>query len=1353
MKRFLQLLPLLLLSFIVKGQEVFYEYARNHSFIENKGQWPEDVFFKNKIDGGNMWVQQGGILFQLQDYSKLEESHASMKPFEGEVTFREALIKLQFVGALNVDKVEKKGKSEYYYNYFIGNDKSKWASEVYSYDEFNLKNLYSGIDLHFVAEKEQLKYEFIVSPNSQPNQIQLKYSFHKGLKINRNGDLIIQSELGEIIEKKPYAYQIINGKITEVQCNYELSGNIVKFKLGDYNKRVALVIDPVLVFATYSGALSDNFGMTATYGYDGTAFNGGTVYGNSFPMPDPNSYNTTSNMTVVNVNVVTTDAFISRYSADGTAMLWSTFFGGGDNTQGTDLPHSLICDQNNNIYVFGTTSSLDLPIVNGFQTTHGGGTPLAISYNGVNFGTVGSDMYVAKFSANGHNLLGSTYVGGDQNDGVNYMISGGNYGNPAAYDSLSTNYGDQFRGEIMLDSMNNIIVGSCSRSANFPTANAFQSTLAGESDGVLFKIKNDFTSLLFSSFFGGTKQDAIYSVKIDSSYNMVFSGGTTSLDLSVTPGAYQSSYNGGTADGFIGKLSPDGTILTHATYIGTPNYDQTFFVEIDRLDNVFVLGQSNGGSFPVISAGYSNPNSSQFIAKLNPDLTAIMSSTVFGSGSPTFDISPSAFLVDICGNMYVSGWGGNVLQGSPPISGMPVTPDAFQSTPPNGYDFYLTVLDKGFNGLLYGSYLGGHLAKEHVDGGTSRFDKNGVVYQCVCGGCGGHSDFPTTPGAWSNQNLNSNCNALLFKFDFNLIPNAEFTIDQSIGCTPFVVEFTNFSSDSDTYMWDFGNGVKDSLTFEPIKTYTVPGTYHVMLTVTDSICLLTDTAYITIEVYPDIDLEAITDIYLCNADSIILTADANGSASSFVWSDNINFTNMLNPNTSDSIAVVFNPSSDYYYVKASNNGCNEIDSVFVNYTIAEAHAAGDVNLGCTPLEVNFSHTSTDFDSFVWDFDNGNSNSTSSDPTVIFTLPGTYEVLLIVKDINCNIPDTSIVTIEVYPSITLTTTSDFDLCEPIPISLEANTNGTADHFIWSTNANFTDTLNNPLTDSIVIINNPVEGYYYVLASNDGCSQIDSVRVHFTSSDLSLVGNTNLCLGDETVITAMENNPLIHFTNFIWSPSSIITSGNGTNSVTVRPNNTQYLYITANASNGCTITDSILISVSDIDESTVFAFASDSIIPEGQKVTLWAEPDGYSYLWFPSGDVDHPNAQETDASVHGKTEFIVFVTDGICAKSASVWVATFPYTCSEPYIFVPNAFSPNGDGDNDILYVRSMIIRDMVFRIYDRWGEKVYESTSMHNGWDGTFRDKKLKPDVYDYYLDGHCIDGQEFLIKGNITLIR
>ena len=546
------------------------------------------------------------------------------------------MVHLNFIGANEVTNIEKHGATPNYYNYFLGNDKNKWASEVRGYSEAIMYDLYDGVDLKLIEELEQLKYEFHVQPNVDPNVILAEYAGQDNISLGKNGNLIVATSLGQIIEEKPYAYQIVNGNVREVSCEFIIDKNRVKFKLGDYNPHVKLIIDPVLIFATYAGSITDNFGMTATYGYDQTAFSGGVIYGNAYPTPDNNAYDVTSNFTVANGPVYgITDVFISHYSADGTTMLWTSFIGGGDQNQGTETVHSLICDLNNNIYLFGATSSLDFPIQNGYQTAHAGGTDLANFYqNGVYYQTAGTDIYVAKISANGQNLMGSTYFGGSLNDGVNYKSNmpvnaqNGTYYAASQYDSLTSNYGDQFRGEIMLDKNGNCMVATCTKSTDFPTLNAFQPSNAGKQDGVIFKLSSDLSTLQWSSYFGGSQNDACYSVKIDSSDNVLFTGGTCSSDLSNMAGGWQSTYNGGSTDGFVMKLSPDGLNITNGSYIGTPNYDQSYFVEIDRANNVYLLGQSLGGAFPIFNSGFVNPNSSQFVMKLDSNLAVLTLSLI-----------------------------------------------------------------------------------------------------------------------------------------------------------------------------------------------------------------------------------------------------------------------------------------------------------------------------------------------------------------------------------------------------------------------------------------------------------------------------------------------------------------------------------------------------------------------------------------------------------------------------------------------------------------------------------------------------------------------------------------------------
>lgn len=1170
------------------GQEIEHKHSVHHAFIQNKGQWNSNILFKTRFQGGNLWVEQGKLLFHLQDYSAYQKAHGNPMFVAGSDSYSQHVVHLNFAGANQVKNITQEKPTSNYYNYFIGNDPSKWASNVRGYSEATLHDLYNGIDLKLIEENEALKYEFHVLPGIDPSIIQLNYAGQNTIEVDKKGNLLVKTPLGVIQENKPYAYQIKNGKIIEVACSFEVKASDVRFKLGNYDPQLALVIDPTLIFATYSGSVTDNFGMTATYGYDGTAYSAGTIYGNSYPTPDPNAYDVTSNFTVQNVfNSVTTDAFISKYAADGTTMLWTTFLGGGDNTQGTETSHSLICDQNNNVYIYGVTSSTDFPIQGGFQSNHGGGSFLNINSNGTNFGSTGTDIFVAKISANGQSLMASTYVGGSANDGANYNISGGNY--PAsAYDSLTSNYGDQFRGEIMLDAAGNCIIASCTRSTNFPTQNPIQANNAGMQDGVIFKLNNTLSSMIFSTYIGGSNNDACYSVKIDSSFNIVFSGGTNSTNLPATSGAWQSTHNGGKADGFVGKLNPSGTILQRISYVGTSNYDQAFFVEIDRNDNVFLLGQSRGGLFPVVNATYSNPSSGQFIAKMSPDLSTMLNSTVFGNGNSNINISPSAFLVDNCGNIYVSGWGANILQ-STPLNGMAVTPNAFQPNPPNGFDFYLMVLNRTFSSLLYGTYLGGSSAGEHVDGGTSRFDKNGIVYQSVCGGCGGVSDFPTSANAWSNTNLSSNCNNIIFKFDFEITPKAEFTADQTSGCAALDITFNNTSSEDDSYVWDFGNGNLDSTTFNPEITYTNPGIYDVYLYVTDSICQTTDTAKLTITVY----------------DSLML------------------------------------------YL---------VDTI-------------------------------------------------------------------------------------------------QLCVPSPVTLTGNSFGTANQFHWSTNNQFTDQLNANLSDSTLTVTPQTSTIYYLQISNPDCSIYDSVVVEFISSSLELSGDDGICAGEQTTVTATNLNPSISF-NYVWSPSSIIVNQPNSNIVTVNPTTSQYVYVVASSNNGCVVEDSMFITVSNLGNVNVVASSDQYLVPPSTSVVLTGTPStGYAFTWSPTDGMSNSTLAQTNALIEQTITYTYTVSDPFCSKSDTLQIKVLEYVCGDEFVYIPNAFSPNGDGDNDVLYVRSKLIDQMVFRIFNRWGELVFESTSRSDGWDGTFKGMPCDPDVYDYYLKGTCVGGEETLIKGNITLLK
>ncbi len=273
---------------------------------------------------------------------------------------------------------------------------------------------------------------------------------------------------------------------------------------------------------------------------------------------------------------------------------------------------------------------------------------------------------------------------------------------------------------------------------------------------------------------------------------MYVTGGTASSDFPVTAGVLYPTYRGGSADGFVSVLSSGGNTLMRSTFLGTTAYDQSYLIETDVSNNIYVFGQTRG-AYPVIGAGvYSNPNSAQFIHKMNGNLTATIFSTVIGTGSANPNISPTAFLVDSCESIYIAGWGRCAVFGHPnsnTVNGMPITANAIQPTT-DGCDFYFMVLKPDAKGLTYATFYGenGGLEPDHVDGGTSRFDTRAFIYQSVCGSCGGTSGFPTSPGAWSATNNSSNCNNAVVKIDMSIKPLAIANLaGPNAGCAPFTV--------------------------------------------------------------------------------------------------------------------------------------------------------------------------------------------------------------------------------------------------------------------------------------------------------------------------------------------------------------------------------------------------------------------------------------------------------------------------------------------------------------------------------------------------------------------------------------
>ena len=380
----------------------------------NEGQWDSRIDYAVDLDQGKLYIEDNGLCFYLTDMMSHEHSHEYEEPPpEG----RFHVIKQNFIGSENSSHLGM-GKSDHYKNYIIGNDPQKWKKTIFSYSDVTYPSFYEGIDLIYKGHNGQLSYNFRLQPNADANAISFKLDGAESVAL-KDGHLIISHRFGQIIQSPPVAWEISeNGKKKKVPITYQIEQDIISFHFpkGD-NTAKTVYIDASLTFSTFSGSTTDNWGFTATPDIYGNLFGGGIVFGTGYP--------TTSGAFDVTFNSGTgsfpMDVAISKFNTDGTSLLYATYVGGN----GNETPHSIVCADNGELFIYGITSSTDFPMAgNPFDNSFNGG-PFQ-SENSLAFD--GSDIYIARLSADGASLLSSTYIGGSGTDGLNTGNLHYNYG-------------------------------------------------------------------------------------------------------------------------------------------------------------------------------------------------------------------------------------------------------------------------------------------------------------------------------------------------------------------------------------------------------------------------------------------------------------------------------------------------------------------------------------------------------------------------------------------------------------------------------------------------------------------------------------------------------------------------------------------------------------------------------------------------------------------------------------------------------------------------------------------------------------------------------------------------------------
>jgi hypothetical protein len=651
----------------------------------------------------------------------------------------QAILRMRLVGAKAAAKMTGLGELPGKSNYFLGNDPKKWRTNVRNYTKVKYEKVYPGVDLVYHGNQQQLEYDFVVQPGADPQQIAFQISSAEfkpanaveaeTVRIDRNGDLVVPADGGELRFHKPVVYQPMTYKrqMTAaagrrvIEANYVLrGGERIGFQLADYDRKRPVIIDPTLVYSSYLGGSSDDLGSAVAVDALGNAYVTGETFSADFP--------TTSGAFQSVKPGDVSNAFVTKLNAAGSAVVYSTYLGGND-LNGVS-GRGIAVDASGNAYVRGFTNSIDFPTTPGaFQRTFGGG----------------EDAFVTKLNASGSALVYSTYLGGSGFDG--------------GFDG----------GGIAIDAAGNAYVTGTTTSGDFPTTpGAFQTTpgdgFGRVQDAFVSKLNAAGSALVYSTYLGATDTGG-FGIAVDAKGNAFVAGFTNSADFPTTPGAFQTTY-GGLGEAFVTKLNIAGSGLLYSTYLGGSGGARATAIAVDAAGNAFVTGHTSNTNFPTTLGAFQTTcggcnlgtdSGDAFITKLNPSGSALVYSTFLGGSG---DEAGNGIAIDASGNAYVTGFTNS--------GDFPTTRAAFQAAYGGGVsDAFVSKLNAAGSALVYSTYLGGN----DIDNGTGialrreraerhdqtalqqtqnddRFDDETASGNTYVTGYSFSSNFPTTPGAF-----------------------------------------------------------------------------------------------------------------------------------------------------------------------------------------------------------------------------------------------------------------------------------------------------------------------------------------------------------------------------------------------------------------------------------------------------------------------------------------------------------------------------------------------------------------------------------------------------------------------------
>lgn len=634
------------------------------AFERNQGQTDSRVKYLAHGNGYTLFLTASDVVFALNpsgsEKTASRRGAADAKRETSSVS-REAVpvaIRMKLLGANERAEITAQNPLPGRSNYLIGNDPEYWRTNVPEYARVSYEGVYPGVSVAFHGEQRQVEFDFVTSAGTDPTQIRFGISNASKVAADNEGNLVLASPAGNVTLRRPIAYQEENGTRKPVDARFVvLAENQIGFQLGPYDRTRELVIDPSVSYATYLGGVANDQANAIAIDANGNAYITGQTASTNFPTL-AGDYSRS--------NAGGLDVFVSKISADGSTLLYSTYIGGS----GNDAGNAIAVNASGAAFVAGeTTSGTDFPVTAGaLQTTFGGG---------------GLDSFVLQLNPTGTALTYSTYLGGT---------------------------GDDVANGLALDSSGNTYIVGSTTSTDFPTLHAIQTTPSGAQSAFVSKLNAAGSELNFSTYLGGSGNDFASAVALDSANNFYVTGATQNPNFPVTSGAFQTkcgtdgTCNGGLADAFVTVFKADTSGYIYSTFLGGEGIDQGYGIAVDPSGDVYITGLTLSQQFPILKPAIQSSyggDQDAFVTALNSSGNALLYSTYLGG---SLNDAGTGIAIDDSNNIYVTGQTGS--------SDFPVTTNATQPQLGGNNDAFVTEINSAGSTPLFSTYLGGSLNED-----------------------------------------------------------------------------------------------------------------------------------------------------------------------------------------------------------------------------------------------------------------------------------------------------------------------------------------------------------------------------------------------------------------------------------------------------------------------------------------------------------------------------------------------------------------------------------------------------------------------------------------------------------------